>query len=93
MDSDHARPRGQLPDVGGGAPVENAAALRAILAGEESPRADVVALNAALALLVAERVASLGEGLELARQSLGSGAARSVFDALRVEGSAEMEFA
>ena len=85
--------RATAADVGGGAPVENAAALRAILAGEESPRADVVALNAALALLVAERVASLGEGLELARQSLGSGAARSVFDALRVEGSAEMEFA
>ena len=38
------------------------------------PRADVVALNAAAALLVAERVASVREGLELARARLASGA-------------------
>jgi len=80
-------------DLAGGAPVENAAALRAILRGENSPRADVVALNAALALVVAEHAGSLNEGLEQARRSLASGAAQSVFDALRVEGSTEMEFA
>jgi anthranilate phosphoribosyltransferase len=80
-------------DLAGGAPIENAASLRAILAGERSPRAGVIALNAALALVVAERAATLKEGLEQARSSLQSGAAQSVFDALRVEGSTEMEFA
>jgi anthranilate phosphoribosyltransferase len=85
--------RATSADVAGGMPVENAAALRAILAGEDSPRAAVVALNAALALVVAEHARSLAEGLEQARKSLASGAARSVFDALRVEGSTEMEFA
>jgi len=80
-------------DLAGGAPVENAAALRAILGGEQSPRAGVVALNAALALVVAERAGSLKEGLGEARRTLSDGSARAVFDALRVEDSTEMEFA
>jgi anthranilate phosphoribosyltransferase len=61
----------------------NAAALVAILDGERSPRAEVVALNAALALQVAERVDSLREGLALARQALRSGAARDIFERAR----------
>ncbi len=75
----------------GGDPAENAAALRAILEGEASPRADVVALNAALVLVVAERAGDLAEGLELARQSLRGGAALEVFDRLRRP--TELEFA
>jgi len=70
-------------DIAGGEPAYNAAALRAILEGERSPRSDVVALNAALVFLVADRAASLGEGLELARESLRSGAALAVFEAAR----------
>jgi len=66
----------------GGDPTENAVALRAILEGERSPRADVVALNAALVLVVAERAADLAEGLALARTSLRGGAALDVFDRL-----------
>ncbi len=58
-------------------------ALRAILEGERSPRAEVVALNAALVLVVAERAGDLGEGLDLARTSLRCGAALDVFDRLR----------
>ncbi|MDQ2909296.1 MAG: anthranilate phosphoribosyltransferase [Candidatus Eremiobacteraeota bacterium] len=69
--------------LAGGAPPENARALESILRGERSPRADVVALNAALMLVIAERAADLREGLELARMSLHSGAARAVFDRLR----------
>ncbi len=67
----------------GGDCAENAAALRAILAGERSPRADVVALNAALVLVVAERAGDIAEGLALARASLHGGAALDVFDRLR----------
>jgi len=83
----------RLPDLAGGAPVDNAVALRAILGGEDSPRADVVALNAALSLVVAERADSLEDGLDQARRSLHERKAQAVFDALRVEGSTEMEFA
>jgi anthranilate phosphoribosyltransferase len=77
--------------LSGGSPAFNAAALRSILQGERTPRADVVALNAALVLVVAERAADLREGLELARASLLSGAALEVFDRLRRP--TEMEFA
>jgi anthranilate phosphoribosyltransferase len=77
--------------LAGGSPSFNAAALCAILQGERSPRADVVALNAALAFVVAERAADLREGLELARAGLASGAALDVFERLRRPGL--MEFA
>ncbi len=77
--------------LAGGDPAENAAALRAILAGEESPRADVVALNAALLLVVAERAEDLAEGLALARTSLRGGAAHEVFS--RLQRPTELEFA
>jgi anthranilate phosphoribosyltransferase len=69
--------------LSGGSPAFNAAALRSILEGERTPRADVVALNAALVLVVAERAADLADGLALARASLAGGAALAVFDRLR----------
>ena len=75
----------------GGSPAVNAAALQAILAGERSPRAEIVALNAALVLLVAERCDDLAGGLALARESLAGGAALAVFDRLRTP--SEVEFA
>lgn len=61
----------------GGTPGENAAALRALLDGAAGAYRDAVLLNAAAALVVAEKVASLPEGVELARESLDSGAARA----------------
>jgi anthranilate phosphoribosyltransferase len=70
-------------ELGGGEAAENGAALLAILDGERSPRADVVALNAALALQVAQRVETLHDGFELARSALRSGAARKVLDQAR----------
>jgi anthranilate phosphoribosyltransferase len=70
-------------DLAGADVAGNAAALVAILAGERSPRADVVALNAALALQVAGNADSLADGLSLARQALRSGAALEVFERAR----------
>lgn len=64
----------------GGDARENAAILRAILMGERSPRADVVALNAALVLVVAGVAESLTEGFHLARTSLRDGAALAVLE-------------
>jgi len=53
----------------------NAGIAHAVLAGEPSPYRDVVELNAAAAMLAADRVASLQEGVDLARQTIESGAA------------------
>ncbi len=59
----------------GGAPAQNAAALRALLAGAPSAYRDAVLFNAAAALVIAERAADLPEGVALARASIDSGAA------------------
>lgn len=60
---------------GGDAEV-NAAALTRLLAGERSAYRDIVLLNAAAALVVADTVADLAEGLALAGQAIDGGAAR-----------------
>lgn len=75
-------PRAKAEDLRGGDAAENAALVRRVLAGEPGPRRDVVALNAAAALVVAEAARDLREGLELARASLDSGAAAARLDAL-----------
>lgn len=67
----------------GGTPAENAAAFRALLAGAKGAYRDAVLLNAAAALLVAGKTASLKDGAELARISIDSGAAQSRIDSLR----------
>src|SRR5690606_22033390 len=52
--------------LAGGTAEENAELVRRLLEGEPGPRRDIVLLNAAAALLVAGRAATLGEGLTLA---------------------------
>jgi anthranilate phosphoribosyltransferase len=66
----------------GGDPAHNAQILRAVLDGEPGPRREIVALNAGAALFVAGAARDLSEGLEQARRSLDSGAARAKLDAL-----------
>ncbi len=61
----------------GGTPVENAAAFRALLDGATGAYRDAVLLNAAAALIVADRVATLADGVAMARKSLDSGAAKA----------------
>jgi anthranilate phosphoribosyltransferase len=80
-----------LEDLRGGGARANADSLLSILGGESSPRADVVALNAALGFLVADRVTSIDEGLALARHTISEGKALQALDALR--GRPQMEFA
>ena len=60
----------------GGDPKANAAALTALLAGERGPYRDIVALNAAAAFLVADRVETLREGIDLAFTVMDDGRAR-----------------
>ena len=61
----------------GGTPAENAASFRALLDGAQGAYRDAVLLNAAAALMVADRAASLKEGVEIARTALDSGAAKA----------------
>ncbi len=74
-----------LDVIRGGDAAVNAAAVLAILGGERSPRADLVVLNAALALVVADAAADINDGMGRARAAIVSGAARAALDALRGE--------
>jgi anthranilate phosphoribosyltransferase len=67
----------------GGSAEENAAALRAILAGERSGRRDAVLLNAGAALVAAGQADDLGEGFGIAAEAIDSGAAAARLDDLR----------
>ena len=69
--------------IQGGTPAENAVAFRALLDGAKGGFRDAVLLNAAAALVVADKAASLKEGVEIARVSIDSGAARGKIEALR----------
>jgi anthranilate phosphoribosyltransferase len=61
--------------VGAGTPVENARVLRRVLDGEHGTERSLGLLNAAAAIYVAGRADSLRQGVELARESIDSGAA------------------
>ena len=66
----------------GGTPEENGAAFRALLEGAPGAYRDAVLLNAAAALVVADKATSLAVGVEVARESLDSGAAKRAIDML-----------
>ncbi|UWQ08891.1 anthranilate phosphoribosyltransferase [Aliiroseovarius crassostreae] len=59
----------------GGEPAENAKAFRALLNGEKSAYRDAVLLNAAAALVVADKAGDLKDGAALAAESIDSGEA------------------
>jgi anthranilate phosphoribosyltransferase len=61
---------------------EAADALRRVLDGEKGPRRDIALLNAAAALVVAEAVNDLGQGLKRAAEAVDSGKARHALEAL-----------
>jgi anthranilate phosphoribosyltransferase len=66
----------------GGTPAENGRALRALLDGAPGAYRDAVLLNAAAALLIAERATDLKQGVEIAAESLDSGRARQAAERL-----------
>jgi anthranilate phosphoribosyltransferase len=70
-------------EVLGGDAEQNAARMRALLAGQQDGAlADMVALNAGAALYVTGRAERLVDGLRLAREALRSGQAMPTLDAL-----------
>ena len=68
--------RAQPEDIAGADPATSAQQVVAVLEGEPGPRRDIVLLNAAAAVYVGGKAGSIEDGLEVAAQSLDSGAAR-----------------
>ena len=66
--------------IRGGDAAHNAAALRALLLGEPGAYRDAVLLNAAAALVVADAVADLKEGVEEAAETIDRGLANALLN-------------
>jgi len=75
-------PRARLADLKGGDPAYNAARLRGLLEGETGPYRDIVLLNAAASLIVADKASTLAEGARLAAQSIDERRAEAALDRL-----------
>jgi anthranilate phosphoribosyltransferase len=69
-------------ELRGGSPAENAAAIRAVFAGDNGGRRSAILLNAAGAIAAGGHAEDLREGLELAREAVDSGAAAARLDQL-----------
>lgn len=74
--------RASLSDLQGGDVAKNVKITKAVLEGREGPQRDIVVLNAAGAILVGGKANKLANGVELAKQSIDSGAARKKLESL-----------
>ena len=72
-----------LDALTGGDAAENAGMLLRLLDGEAGARREAVLLNVAVALVVEGRASGVGEGYELGRRAIDSGAARASLESLR----------
>ena len=75
-------PSCRLEDVLAAGPEESAARITSVLQGRPGPATDMVMANAAAALLAAERVDSLTEGVAIARDAIQNGEALRVLQRL-----------
>lgn len=66
----------------GGDAADNAAIARAVLSGQPGPPRDIVLLNAAASLLIAEKATTIPEGLVIAAEAIDSGRAAAVLERL-----------
>ena len=69
-------------DIIGGTPEENARDFNALLDGAQNAYRDAVLLNSAAALVVADAASDLKTGVDMARTSIDSGAAREKISAV-----------
>jgi anthranilate phosphoribosyltransferase len=69
-------PRYELEDILGGTPEENAEAIHALFDGAPGAYRDIVLLNAAAALIVADKADDLKAGVAIARDAIDSGKAK-----------------
>ncbi len=77
---DYGLSRASAEDLRGGDAARNAAILRSVLSGESGPKRDVVLLNAAAALQVADVVDSWDAGIALAASVIDDGRAIATLD-------------
>ncbi len=88
---DAGLPRADLAALRGGDAEENAVALRALLDGAKGAYRDIVLLNAAAALVVADRAADLAEGAAQAAATIDDGRAAKALADLVEATNAEIE--
>ena len=69
-------------DLRGGDAETNAAALRAVLAGQAGPYRDIVLINAGAGLIVADKAGTLADGVALAARLIDDGRAQQALDRL-----------
>ena len=79
---DAGLPVHRFRDIIGGTPQENAVALMDLLNGTQGAYRDAVLLNAAAALVVADKAETLKDGVEMARESIDSGKAKVALETL-----------
>ena len=79
---DAGLPRADIESLRGGDAETNAAALTALLVGETGPYRDIVLLNAAAALVVADKASDLKSGVALAAASIDDGKAAAALAGL-----------
>lgn len=75
-------PRGRLADLAVSSPDESADVARGVLDGKPGPTRDIVLLNAAAALVVADIATDMKDGIAKAAEAIDSGAARKALDVL-----------
>lgn len=89
--ADAGLPGASVDQLRGGDAEDNARALRELLDGAAGPYRDVVLLNAAAGLVVADRAADLAEGAALAARVIDDGRAAAALDALVLATNTEIE--
>ena len=80
--ADTGLPVTPIQAVRGGDKVANAATMRALLGGEGGPVRDYVLLNSAGVLLVGDMVSNIRDGVQLAAQTVDSGAAKDSMESM-----------
>jgi len=79
---DAGLPIASADDLKGGDAAVNGAAIKALLAGEQTPYRDIVVFNAAASLIVAGKTDNLKQGAQLAGASIDEGNAQKALDDL-----------
>ena len=79
----HGIPKATPESLLGGTPEENAEITTKILNGEKGPKRDIVLLNAAATIVVVGNANTIDNGLELAAESIDSGAALDKLEGLK----------
>ena len=77
--------RWRKSDLAGGTPAQNAAAMRALFAGAPGAYREIVLLNTAAGLTIADKAADLPAGLAIAAEALDRGLAANLLYRLSIE--------